>query len=232
MENGIRVLLLTALVSLAGCATVPTGQQDADQQARDTAQSEPPSDDTDTPPQVIEPVVERRKVHVPEIRASDIELGISYGALSIEDFGVNPVYAADISYHLTEDFFLRGDWGRSTAGLTSFETLTKTSLLTNSQRVYTYYDVSLGYNFLPGEVFLGKGVAMISSFYILGGIGNTDFAGDDRFTVNFGGGYQVVPSDWVSVHIDVEDHVFQSSLVGVSKLTNNLETRLGVSVYF
>jgi outer membrane beta-barrel protein len=73
---------------------------------------------------------------------------------------------------------------------------------------------------------------MTSSFYLLGGIGSTDFAGDSKFTVNFGGGYRVLPTDWLAVHIDVEDHVFQSDLLGVDKLTNNLEATIGASVFF
>ncbi len=56
---------------------------------------------------------------------------------------------------------------------------------------------------------------MTSAFYLLGGIGSTDFAGDTKFTVNFGGGYRVVPTDWLAVHITVQDRVFQSSLLGV-----------------
>jgi outer membrane beta-barrel protein len=92
--------------------------------------------------------------------------------------------------------------------------------------------LSLGYNFLPGEAFLGRGIAMPSAFYWLGGIGSTKFAGDERFTVNFGAGYRVLPSDWIAVHITVQDRVFKSDLLGVSKLTNNIEARIGTTIYF
>ena len=54
-------------------------------------------------------------------------------------------------------------------------------LITPSERHFTYYDLSLGYNFLPGEVFLGRKTAMTSTFYLLAGIGSTDFAGAPRF---------------------------------------------------
>jgi len=50
--------------------------------------------------------------------------------------------------------------------------------------------------------------------------------------VSFGGGYRVLPTDWMAVHIGVEDRVFQSSLLGVDKLTNNLEATIGASVFF
>ena len=240
METGLRILLLSAaLLALPGCASVrdwyrhrgeiPEAQT---QTAAASAGDEQPQDDN-APPRVVEPEVERRKVRVPRVRSSNFELGIDYGALSIEDFGTNPVYGATAAYHVTEDFFFQAEVGRSRAGKTSFETLSgNIQLLTGPERRFTYYDLSLGYNFLPGEAFLGRGIAMTSAFYLLGGIGSTDFAGDQKFTVNFGGGYQVVPSDWLAVHITVQDHVFQSSLLGVNKLTNNIEARIGTTVYF
>jgi hypothetical protein len=42
----------------------------------------------------------------------------------------------------------------------------------------------------------------------------------------------VLPSDWLAVHIQVQDRVFQSDLLGVTKLTNNIEMSVGTTVYF
>jgi outer membrane beta-barrel protein len=176
--------------------------------------------------------VARRQLTVPKIRSRNVEVGIDYGVLSIEDFGTNPVFGLTAAYHVTEDVFFQADVGRSRAGLSSFETLSGIQLLTGSERRFTYYDLSLGYNFLPGEAFLGRGRAMTSAFYILGGIGGTDFAGDTKFTANFGAGYRVVPTDWLSIHITVQDRVFQSSLLGSAKLTNNIEALIGTTVFF
>ena len=238
MENGIRILLLTVtLAALPGCASVRNWyQQRAARHAQSAAGSQAAADeqpdDTTTPPRVIDPEVARRQIKVPRIKSSNIEVGLDYGMLSIEDFGTNPVYGLTAAYHITEDFFFQGDFGRSTAGLTSFETLSNIQLLTGSERRFTYYDLSLGYNFLPGEAFIGRGRAMTSAFYVLGGIGSTDFAGDTKFTVNFGAGYRVVPKDWLAVHITVQDRVFQSSILGTAKLTNNIEAQIGTTVFF
>jgi outer membrane beta-barrel protein len=232
METGIRVLLLSAALALGGCASIHHlfhRHDDTDAQASNDSAA---ADSDEHPPRVIDPDVERRKIKVPQIRSHNVEFGIQYGALSVENFGTNPVYGFTAAYHITEDFFFQGAFGRSQAGRTSFETLSNINLLTPSERYFTYYDLSLGYNFLPGEVFLGRKTAMTSAFYVLGGIGSTDFAGDSKFTVNFGGGYRVLPTDWMAVHIGVEDHVFQSSLLGVDKLTNNLEVVIGASVFF
>ena len=233
MESGIRVLLLTALLTaLGGCASVRHWFHHGAEPAGAAPAPGAESQDENAPTRVIEPEVARRKITVPKIRSSNIELGAYYGALSIENFGTHPVYGLTAAYHITEDFFFQAEAGRSRAGQTSFESLSNVQLLTESERRLTYYDLSLGYNFLPGEAFIGRGVAMTSAFYLLGGIGGTDFAGDTKFTVNFGAGYRVVPTDWLAVHVTVQDHIFQSSLLGTTKLTNNLEARIGTTVFF
>jgi outer membrane beta-barrel protein len=244
METGIRVLLLTAvMMTLPGCASVRewfhhrSEVRQARAEARDEAAQQDAQDaqqDADaTPPRVVDPEVERRKIKVPKIKSSNVELGLQYGFMSIEDFGTQSTYGVSAAYHVTEDFFFLGELGRAYGGRTSFETLGgNIQLLTSAERRFTYYDLSLGYNFLPGEAFLGRGIAMTSAFYFVGGIGSTQFAGDDHFTVNFGGGYRILPSDWLAVHIQVQDRVFRTDLLGVSKLTNNMEATVGATVFF
>jgi outer membrane beta-barrel protein len=240
METGIRVLLLTVtLAALSGCATVSNWYhhrreaREEQAQAREDARRADQSPEDDNAPRVVDPTVERRKITVPRIRSANVELGVDYGALSVEDFGTNPSYGATLGYHVTEDFFLQAEYGRTKAGRTSFETLGgNIQLLTPRERHFTYYDLSLGYNFLPGEAFLGRGIALSSAFYLIGGIGGVDFAGDQKFAVNFGAGFRVLPSDWLAVHITVQDRVFQSDLLGTTKLTNNIEMRVGTTVFF
>jgi outer membrane beta-barrel protein len=230
METRLRIFLLSVvLAALPGCATVRHWFHRDHQATPDTAQAE---DENAAPPRVVDPEVSRRKIKVPAIRSRNIEVGLDYGVLSIEDFGTHPSYGLTAAYHITEDFFFQAEVGRARAGNTSFETLSGISLLTDSERRFTYYDLSLGYNFLPGEAFIGRGHALTSAFYLIGGIGGTDFAGDTKFTVNFGAGYRVVPTDWLAVHITVQDRVFQTDLFGTSKLTNNIEARIGTTVFF
>ncbi|MET0281925.1 MAG: outer membrane beta-barrel domain-containing protein [Steroidobacteraceae bacterium] len=234
MENVARVLLLSLLaLALPGCASLrwPWGGPDrtASEEPVTPADEEPSAED----PRVIEPEVARRRIKVAKIDADNIELGAQYGALSIEDFGTNPVYGISVAYHVTEDIFFQGNFGRSKAGQTSYETLGgNVQLLTPSERRFTYYSLSLGYNLLPGEVYIGRSLAMNSALYVLGGIGSTKFAGDQRFTVNFGAGYRLLPTDWLAIHIDVQDRVFRSDLLGRDKLTNNLGATIGATAFF
>jgi outer membrane beta-barrel protein len=231
MESGIRVLLLMAALAavapLSGCATVRSWFHHGSSKNASAS-----GDEDQAPPRVVEPEVARRQIKVPRIHSSNFELGADYGIISIEDFGSHPTYGVTLAYHITEDFFFQGEVARSRAGQTSFETLSQIQLLTESERRFTYYDLSLGYNFLPGEAFIGRGRAMTSAFYLIGGIGGTDFGGDTKFTVNFGAGYRVVPADWLAFHIAIQNHVFQSSILGSTKLTNNLEARIGTTVFF
>jgi outer membrane beta-barrel protein len=239
MESPNRLLLLTtaacASLLLSGCSIFRGKDKNVEkQQTEEQAAAEEEAEDTDsTPPRVIDPNVARRKIKVPKIDNENWEVGAGLGFLSVEDFGTNSAYAAQLTFHVTEDFFFRADLGQTTAGRTSFETLGgNIELLTGDERRFTYYSLSLGYNFLPGEVFLGRNLAMNSGFYVLGGIGSVKFAGDDRLTINFGAGYRVLPTDWLAIHLGVQDRVFDSDLLGETKVTNNIEMLLSATVFF
>lgn len=239
METGLRILLLSVVLALSGCASIRAWldrdeprQSPAEQTSDEAAQAES-ADVEAAPPRVIEPEVARRTIKVPKIDTENIEIGAVYGALSIEDFGTNPVYGLTAAYHVTEDFFFQAEAGRSTAGRTSFETLGgNIQLLTGDERQFTYYNLALGYNFLPGEVFLGRDLAMTSGFYLLAGIGSVDFAGDQKFALSLGAGYRVLPTDWLAIHVRMQDRLFDSDLLGEKKLTNNLEANIGLTVFF
>ena len=235
METGLRVLLLTLCgLSLGGCATARGWlDRDAPVVPAEAAQDGSETDRDEPAPRVIEPEVERRKIKVPKIDTENVELGGFFGVLSIEDFGSNPVYGVSAAYHVTEDFFFQAEAGRSKAGRTSFETLGgNIQLLTDDERQLTYYNLALGYNFLPGEVFIGRNTAMTSTLYLTMGLGNTEFAGDDHVTVNLGAGYRVLPTDWLSINLGFQAHLFNSDLLGTDKLTSNLQGQIGVTVFF
>jgi outer membrane beta-barrel protein len=230
----LRFLLLIALAAttLPGCALFrrdePVPPATSEQQAAAQPVTGEPSDQP-----IIDPQVERREIRRTRIDTEDFELGAYVGILSIEDFESNVVYGARLAYHLTEDFFLEATVGQSRAGRTSYENLSGSAdLLTDGERDYTYYALSAGWNALPGEIFLGRNRAYNTAFYLVTGIGSTRFAGDDRFTVSGGFGYRILPADWIAVHFDVRDHVYDIDLLGEKKIVNNLEAHLGLSIFF
>lgn len=228
----LRLLFLTLAVAsvLPGCAWFGRGGDDAAPEAvaAPQAQTGPSSEQP-----IIDPQIERRQIKRAQIDTEDFEVGLYGGILSIEDFESHAVYGARFAYHLTEDFFLEGTVGQSRAGRTSYETLSGAAeILTDSERDYTYYALSAGWNALPGEVFIGKNRAYNSAFYLVAGIGSTRFAGDDAFTVSGGFGYRILPTDSIAVHFDVRDHVYDTDLLGKKKIVNNLEAHLGLSIFF
>ena len=243
METRLRVLLLTlACTAVGGCAHLhwPAHQKAADRP--DELVSVPGETDEvgqpagDAPEQrqvVIDQQVVRRKIKVPKIRASNVEIGGNYGEISIEDFGAAPLAGVQLDYHITEDFFFEATYGRAKAGKTSFELLNgNVQLLTDAERQFTYYNLGLGYNFLPGEIFIGRNLAMTSALYLVGGIGSVKFAGQQNFAVSFGAGFRVLPTDWLAIHIGMQDLVFKSDLLGVDRLKNNLQGHIGATVFF
>ncbi len=216
MESRLCLLLL-ALALLAGCASRGPEDISIPQSEREAAQ-------------IIEPEVERREIKTPKIDSENFEVGGFAGIISIEDFGSNPVYGLRAAYHIAEDLFVEAAVGRSEAGLSSIEELANVRVTEN--RDFTYYNISFGFNFLPGEIFLGRNYALNSALYVIGGAGGTRFAKEDNFTVNFGAGVRILATDWIAVHLDVRDHIFATDLLGTNEATNNLEAHLGFTFFF
>ncbi len=182
---------------------------------------------------VIQPEVARRAVKPAKIDTEDFEIGAYFGIKSVEDFESNAVYGARLAYHVNESFFVEGTYGQTTVGRTSYEKLSGgAQILTGSQRDYSYYDLSAGYNLLPGEVFFGRNRAFSSALYVLVGAGNTSFADDDSFTLVFGAGYRMLMLDWLALHLGVRDHLFDSDLLGEDKTTHNIEMTMSLTGFF
>ena len=96
----------------------------------------------------------------------------------------------------------------------------------------TYYNLSAGYNVLPGEVFIGGKRAKPSAFYLIGGVGSTKFADQRRPTFNVGAGLRVFLSDRVALQVDARDHIFSLDLLGQRQSTQNLELSAGITAFF
>jgi len=218
MDRELRVLLLSGLALAA--VTVPAQAQQA------------PGAEAATP-QVVEPRVKRRDVNPPGLDTENFEAGLFVGSISIEDFGASVSYGGRIAYHFTEDVFAEATIGTAKAGRTSYEDLSGSAqLLTDSERQFTHYDLSVGWNALPGEVFFGGKRAMPSAVYFTLGAGSTRFAGDDYFTVALGAGLRVLANDWIAVHLNARDLAFETDLLGENKLTHNLQFTFGLTAFF
>jgi len=236
MENRIQYILLAyslALVTLLLPVDVFANEEKNNAQQEGAVQK-PETEETliwDEASTVVEPEIERRKVEIADIDALDVELGVFTGQMNVEDFGTNLVAGFSLSYHVTEDIFASVSYGQTDTQPTSFEVISGINLLTDDERKLQYYDLAVGLNLLPGEGFVGKNYAFNSSFYGLLGVGSTEFAGDQRFTVSAGVGYRIIMKDWLAIHLEVKDLVFDIDILGTNKTTHNLNYHVGFTIF-
>ncbi len=222
MESRVQRILLTASLFGALILTAPGFAAENKEKNNDGELGK-----------IITPDIERRHIKEADLDSEDFEMGLYYGILSVEDFGSNPVAGVTVAYHITEDFFAQASYGASETQKTSYELLSGgVELLTDEQRDLTYYNISLGYNLLPGQVYISEKWRFNTGVYFIAGAGNTHFADKNYFTYNLGAGFKLYATDWFMVDLSMRNYAFEHELFGETRKTNNLESRLGVSLFF
>ncbi len=213
-----RRLIFPLLLTLGACSSGGPGSGDAGM--------------TYTPAEpVIQPDLERRAPARPDIDTEDWDVGAYAGALAIEDFGTEFLYGGRLAYHVSEDFFLEGHYARADVDDENFRRL-GAPLFESSEEELSTWGLSVGYQMLPGEVFVGSRWARTSATYLQFGAGNTEFAGEDSVTYLLGFGLRVLPTDWFSLRLDARDHIFESDLTGDNEWKHNFELSVGLGVFF
>lgn len=114
--------------------------------------------------QVIRPEIERREVREADIDSEDFEIGAFAGMMNVEDFGTNLVYGARLAYHVTEYVFVEATYGHTETDETSAERFGGFQILEDGDRDLDYYNLSFGFNILPGESFIASKWAFTSDF--------------------------------------------------------------------
>ena len=182
---------------------------------------------------LIEPQIERVEFDEAQIDSQDFQIAPFVGFLAIDNFDTSLVVGVRLGYHVSEDFFVQGSYGTADAGETSFEKLTGGApLLTDDERQLEYFLVSMGYNLMPGEGFLTDGTTYNTVLYLTGGVGTTKFAGEDRFTIEYGAGFRTLLSDNFSLDVEMRDLVFNMDIFGSVETTHNLEFTVALNLYF
>ena len=212
----MRIAAVAALVSLAALAGPAL------------AQDKPAAADE----QVVVPQVDRRDVDLPHFPSRDFEVGLFVGSYATENFGTSAVTGLRAGYHLTEDFFVEGAYGRTKVSDESYRQILPGGIFVNETETLSYYNLSVGYNVLPGEVFIGAKRAKATALYVIGGVGSTDFVDQKRQTINVGFGWRMLFNDRSSVRLDLRDHIYSLDILGERKSTQNIEVSLGLSLFF
>lgn len=191
------------------------------------AQTSPPANEP-----VVVPQIDRREVRRPKFPSKDFEIGLFAGTYATQNFGASGVAGVRLGYHITEDVFVEGAYGQSKVSDEAFRQVLPGGVFVNQTEKLTYYNVSFGYNVMPGEVFFGRNIAKASAFYVIGGVGSTKFVDQKKQTINVGFGTRLIFTDWFAAQVDVRDHMFSLDLLGKKQNTQNLEVTLGATFYF
>ena len=184
---------------------------------------------------IIEPEIIRRGVRESRIDHENFEVGVFAGQISLEQFGASTVTGARAAFFVTEDVFFEIAYGETEAKsleLSSELPFNLPGATIEGELDLTYYNLSIGFNLFPGEVFIGSKWAFNSALYVIGGVGSTDFVEDRRYTMNFGVGYRILFTDWLAWHVDMRNHIFEMDVVSEGRTTHNLEFHSGFTVFF
>lgn len=190
-------------------------------QSRDFSQGEAP---------LISPPSEMKQVKEAKIDKEYIEIVPYYGLYAVEGFNSSAVYGARFALHLTEDFFFEGNYGVTKADLEAFSVRTGLTLLTDDDVIY--WNINLGYNIFPGQVFLTRSRTLNSTIFLVGGVGQTEFDAQDRFTFNIGSGYKIFFTDWLDAGFRLAIHSFETDITGVKDRIFNMEGTVNIAFFF
>jgi len=220
MRTPVRTLILSTLVvAPLLCAAQATPQQPSNEQ-------------------VIQPQVDRREVKLPKYPSKDFAIGVFGGTYSTQNFGASAVAGVRLGYHISEDIFVDAVYAQTKVSDENYRQILSGGLFAQPEEKLKYYNLSAGYNILPGEVFWGRNRAWASALYVIAGIGNTNFVSSDkvnrrnRQTINFGLGTRVLFWDRVALQVDFRSHHFTLDFLGKNESTKNLELTGGVTYYF
>ena len=212
-----EVVLLLIAALLLGLPFLATAQ----------AQTQQPANQ-----QVVVPQVDRREIKLPKFPSKDIAIGVFGGVYSAENFGSSGVGGLRLGYHITEDIFVEGVYGQTKVSDETFRQILPGGIFASPEQTLKYYNVSAGYNILPGEIFIGRNTAKASQFYVIGGVGSTRFLEQRRQTFNLGFGLRVLFWDRFAAQLDVRDHIYSLDILGRRQNTQNLELTAGLTFYF
>jgi outer membrane beta-barrel protein len=172
-----------------------------------------------------------------EVKASDLnrevfELGLFAGFINIGDFNSEWVAGISAAFQASEDFFIQYNYLQTDADLSSFEQ-SQGQYFSSDDRKFVHYDLLVGYNLFQGEIYPEEGVANLSSFYLVGGVGDTRFGGEASFTITVGVGYQLALSRHYVFRADYRNYIYESALIrGEETTTNNAQFSVGLSYLF
>ena len=180
----------------------------------------------------MSPELSRRDVAIPNIDALDIEIGLYGGMLNVEDFGANYTYGVSGFFHITEDFFINANYGRSQIKDDTFRRMNLPLFGESGERSISDMNFLLGWNFLSGEMFWSPQYAFTSDLYLLAGAGSVNFDDESYFSVVGGLGAKILFTDWLALRFEAKISEYDSSFLGYEKKSHNVDVITGLSIFY
>ena len=160
------------------------------------------------------------------------EVFIFGGVYANDIMGSAPLAGISYSFHLNEDFAME----------VSFSYTRFSSTLTKPVENYTGYTIleshdakiyagDLVWHPIHGKMMFLRSFIPHFDVYFSAGAGVTDSRISKGLTYNFGMGAKVFLTSWLSVRMDVRDHVYIQEVLSSDALTNNLSFTLGVGFW-
>lgn len=160
-----------------------------------------------------------------------VDIGVFAGVLNIQDFSSEYTVGANVTFKATEDFFLQFNYLQADTELSSYEK-SQGQLFSGDDRTFQHYDLLVGYNLLQAEFLPVAASPGYASLYLVGGVGDTAFGGEQSFTYTVGAGYQIAFARNYIVRLDYRDYFYSSNLITEGKTVHNGSISLGISYLF
>lgn len=171
-------------------------------------------------------------VDASDLNSEVFELGLFAGVLNIADFNSEWIVGITANFQASEDFFIQYNYFQTDTDLSSYER-SQGQFFSGDDRRFVHYDLLVGYNLFQGEFYPEEGSANLSSFYIVGGVGDTRFGGESSFTLTLGLGYQFAIARRYVVRTDYRNYIYESSLIRSEETTtNNTQFSIGLNYLF
>lgn len=181
---------------------------------------------------IIKPEKEPEAVHAAQIDTEKFEAGVFLGVMNVEDFNSNPSLGFSFSYHVTPDILAQVHYGNSKVSRASFEELEDADFLADDDRNFRYTELLGGYRVLRGRSFFSTNTKLFSDIYLLGGLGQTSFADNSSTSFVLAASYRTVVTDWMTINVDIRDHIMSREFIGDDKTTHNTELVIGFNALF
>lgn len=160
------------------------------------------------------------------------EVHLFGGVYASDVMGAAPLAGISYAFHVTEEFALEAAFGYtwfSSAVSGPVEQYTGYQVLqSHDARVYSG---NLAWHPIHGKFMLFRSFIPHFDIYFTAGLGVTDSRTAKGLTYNFGAGLKIYSTSWLSLRLDLRDHIYVQEVLSSEVITNNLTITLGVGFW-